>query len=221
MSGESVEVNITFHFEAVRKSNQVPKRRAMDVEFDEDDNMTRKQEDKDYVQEEEPTSVDEPRYTIKKLGFVGGMNESTTRTHNQALQTAKDDFLVPGTKQKTKLSEVEQQLKKAEAAQRRRIQSKTAAREAEGLRQSEKYAAWILKERRKKRLRSGTMKWFRYRFTFSSPQVLSLECSVDRKCWQFILLCRLYPPPHEKCAGPNCTYAYNAIHEKMQPSIAC
>jgi len=34
--------------------------------------------------------------------------------------------------QKTKLSEVEQQLKKAEAAQRRRIQSKKAAREAEG-----------------------------------------------------------------------------------------
>lgn len=31
----------------------------------------------------------------------------------------------------------------------------------------------------------------RYKFTFSSPQVLSLECSVDRKCWQFILLCRL------------------------------
>ena len=42
MSGESVDVNRTFHFEAVRKSNQVPKRRAMDVEFDEDDNMTRK-----------------------------------------------------------------------------------------------------------------------------------------------------------------------------------
>ncbi|XP_034911047.1 uncharacterized protein [Populus alba] len=94
--------------------------------------------------EEEPASVDEPRYTIKKLGFVGGRNESTTITHNQALQTAKDDFLVPGTgllefsnglpspppkKQKTKLSEVEQQLKKAEAAQRRRIQSKKAARE--------------------------------------------------------------------------------------------
>jgi len=56
-----------------------------------------RQEDKDYVQEEEPTSVDEPRYTIKKLGFVGGRNESTTITHNQALQTAKDDFLVPGT----------------------------------------------------------------------------------------------------------------------------
>jgi INO80 complex subunit B len=33
--------------------------------------------------------------------------------------------------QKTKLSEVEQQLKKAEAAQRRRMQSEKAAREAE------------------------------------------------------------------------------------------
>lgn len=35
--------------------------------------------------------------------------------------------------QKEKLSEVEQQLKKAEAAQRRRIQSEKAAREAEVL----------------------------------------------------------------------------------------
>ncbi|KAL3578658.1 hypothetical protein D5086_020162 [Populus alba] len=71
----------TFHFEAVRTSNQVPKRRAMDVEFDEDDNID-----------------EEVRY----LGRL---------------------------EQKTKLSEVEQQLKKAEAAQRRRIQSKKAARE--------------------------------------------------------------------------------------------
>ncbi|KAJ6982416.1 hypothetical protein NC653_025503 [Populus alba x Populus x berolinensis] len=141
MSGESVDVNRTFHFEAVRTSNQVPKRRAMDVEFDEDDN------------------IDE-------------------EAHNQALQTAKDDFLVPGTgllefsnglpspppkKQKTKLSEVEQQLKKAEAAQRRRIQSKKAAREAEG-----------------------------------------------------------YPPPREKCAGPNCTnaYKYRDLMSKLPLCIA-
>ena len=120
MSGESIFVNGTSHFEAVRKSNRVPKRCAMDVEFDEDDNTDEevrylgrlgaykerkreismvsdgRQEDKDYVQEEEPTSVDEPRYTIKKLGFVGGRNESTTTAQKRARQTAKDDFLVPG-----------------------------------------------------------------------------------------------------------------------------
>ncbi|XP_022722773.1 uncharacterized protein LOC111279955 isoform X2 [Durio zibethinus] len=80
--------------------------------------------------------------------FVEGRTKSTHTTRNRALQSRKDllsgpgaslvafpDGLPPGPpkKQKEKLSEVEQQLKKAEAAQRRRIQSEKAAREAEGL----------------------------------------------------------------------------------------
>lgn len=49
-------------------------------------------EDKDYT-EEAPTSDDEPEYKSKKVGFVEGMNESTT---TRALQCAKNVFLGSG-----------------------------------------------------------------------------------------------------------------------------
>ncbi|KAJ6899584.1 hypothetical protein NC652_025900 [Populus alba x Populus x berolinensis] len=159
-----------------------------------------RQEDKDYVQEEEPTSVDEPRYTIKKLGFVGGMNESTTRTHNQALQTAKDDFLVPG----TSLLEFSNghPLLKAEAVRKICcLDSERKEEEKIKKRHDEVVQAKAAKmDRLDQILLDGSLVrlelWLifsydiglphifnsvpcRYRFTFSSPQVLSLECSVD------------------------------------------
>lgn len=113
--------------ESVRKSKRVPKRRALDVGFDGDDDdeddelrylgklvapkvaagyedkelsgIGREQgldEDKDYVEEEEPTSDDEPGSKRKKLekgppdSFVDGRNESTPTTRNRALQAGKD-----------------------------------------------------------------------------------------------------------------------------------
>ncbi|XP_022741840.1 uncharacterized protein LOC111293324 isoform X2 [Durio zibethinus] len=109
-------------------------------------------EDGDYVEEDEPISDGEPGFKRKKLGrvsidlFVEGRTESTPTTRNRALQSGKDLLSGPGAslvefpdglppappkKQKEKLSEVAQQLKKAEAAQRRRMQSEKAAREAE------------------------------------------------------------------------------------------
>jgi len=45
-------------------------------------------------------------------------------------------------------------------------------------RQSEKYAAWIMKERRKKRLRSGMMKWFRYLENRQAAFIFSIPCSL-------------------------------------------
>lgn len=290
MSSESIFVNGTSHFEAVRKSNRVPKRCAMDVEFDEDGDIDEevrylgrlnaykerrrgvsmvsdgRQEDKDFVQEEEPTSEDEPGYPSKRLGYVGGRNESTTTAHKRARQTAKDDFLVPGAsllefpnglpsippkKQKTKLSEVEQQLKKAEAAQRRRMQSEKAAREAEAeairkIRGQDSGRKKKEEKMRKQRdevvqakaakadaIGPNTVRWVIgptgttviFSDDIGLPRIFnSLPCS--------------YPPPREKCAGPNCTNAYKyrdsksklplcslhcykAIHGKMQPLITC
>lgn len=57
-------------------------------------------------------------------------------------------------------------------------------------------------------------------------------------CNDYVMNCFSYPPPREKCAGPNCTNAYKyrdsksklplcslgcykAIHEKISPVIAC
>ncbi|KAL5782148.1 hypothetical protein ACOSP7_007177 [Xanthoceras sorbifolium] len=179
--GDSFSMNETY--EPVRKSKRVPKRRALDVGFDgedddEDDELRylgklgapkvaacyedeevagigREQgiyKDKKYMEdEEEPTSEDEPGSKRKKLekgpiSFVEGRNESIPTTRNRALQSGKDvlsgsgaSFIefpnglppAPSKRQKEKLSEVEQQLKKAEAAQRRRMQSEKAAKEAE------------------------------------------------------------------------------------------
>ncbi|CAK7326356.1 unnamed protein product [Dovyalis caffra] len=258
MSGESVDVNIPFHSEAVRKSNRVPKRRAMDVEFDEDDDIDEevrylgrlsaskerkkgisivsdgRQEDRDYEQEE-PTSDDENGYTCKKLGFVGVRNESTTNTHKRALQTGKYDFFVPGSsllefpnglpspppkKQKTKLSEEEQQLKKAEAAQRRRMQSEKAAREAEAeairkirgqdsgrKKKEEKMKKLRDKVVQTKAAKAGALEPNTVRWVIG-PTGTTVIFSDDIDC--------NYPPPREKCAGPNCTNAYKYRDSKSK-----
>ncbi|XWS38942.1 hypothetical protein CRYUN_Cryun18bG0007000 [Craigia yunnanensis] len=229
-------------------------------------------EDRDYVEEDEPISDDEPRSKRKKLGrgsvdlFVEGRTESTPTTRNRALQSGKDLLSGPGAslvefpdglppappkKQKEKLSEVEQQLKKAEAAQRRRMQSEKAAREAEaeairkilGQDSGRKKREEKMKKQRdelaqgkaakSETLASNTVRWVIgpdgttviFSEDIGLPQLFNSEpCS--------------YPPPREKCAGPNCTNTYKyrdsksklplcsldcykAIHAKAQPLIAC
>ncbi|PPD99622.1 hypothetical protein GOBAR_DD03334 [Gossypium barbadense] len=153
-TGVCVAGNETDRHEPTRKSKRVPKRRVLDVDEEDERNGGEGAafEDRDYVEEDECISDDEPGSKRKKLGrgsvdlFVEGRTESTPTTRNRALQSGKDLLSGPGAalvefpdglppapskKQKEKLSEVELQLKKAEAAQRRRMQSEKAARDAE------------------------------------------------------------------------------------------
>ncbi|KAG2694618.1 hypothetical protein I3843_08G150500 [Carya illinoinensis] len=109
-------------------------------------------EDTDYVEEEDPISDGEANSNKRKtrMEFVDllgdNKTEMTVTTRQRALQTGKDvsssfgasliEFPnglppAPPRKQKEKLSEVEQQLKRAEALQRRRMQVEKAARESE------------------------------------------------------------------------------------------
>ncbi|XP_009369940.2 uncharacterized protein LOC103959312 isoform X2 [Pyrus x bretschneideri] len=214
-------------------------------------------EDKDYLgedDEEELTSNDEPEPNGKKLKtgslslLLEGRKESTLTTRNRAFQPGKD--ILPGSGKKDKMSEVERQLKKAEAAQRRKVKLENAAREAEAgaIRRilgqdSKKKKEEKLKQQRDElnkgrtgcpvTLAPNTVRWVvgpnGTTVTFSDdiglPSIFSpVPCS--------------YPPPREKCAGPNCTNAYKyrdsksklplcslqcyrAIHEKMQPLITC
>ncbi|XVF28214.1 hypothetical protein REPUB_Repub15cG0010100 [Reevesia pubescens] len=228
-------------------------------------------EDRDYMEEDEPISDDEPGYKRMRLGrgsvdlFVKGRIESTPTTRNRALQSGKDLLSGPGAslvefpdglppappkKQKDKHSEMEQQLKKAEAAQRRRMQSEKAAREAEaeairkilGQDSGRKKEEKVKKQRdelaqekaaKSETLASNTVRWVMgpggttviFSEDVGLPQLFnSVPCS--------------YPPPREKCAGPNCTNTYKyrdsksklplcsldcykAIHAKAQPLIAC
>ncbi|OMO58466.1 PAPA-1-like conserved region [Corchorus olitorius] len=229
-------------------------------------------EDKDYMDEEEPISDDEPGSKRKKLGrgsvdlFGEGRTESIPTTRNRALQSGKDLFSGSGVsliefpdglppalpkKQKEKLSEVDQQMRKAEAAQRRRLQSEKAAREAEaeairrilGQDSGRKKREEKIKKQRdelaqgkaakSETLASNTVRWV------IGPGGTTVIFSEDIGLPQlFSSMPISYPPPREKCAAPNCTNTYKyrdsksklplcsldcykAVQGKTQPLIAC
>ncbi|XP_021906699.1 INO80 complex subunit B isoform X1 [Carica papaya] len=300
--GESISVNGTYMSKPVRKSKRVPKRRVLDVGFNDGDDDEDEEirylgrlnassvtadyensgdeisktgegiyEDKDYMEEEEPTSDDEPGSKRKKTWkdsvdlFLEGRNESTPTTRHRTLQSSKDvlsgcftgllefpDGLPPAQpkKQKEKLSELEQQLKKAEAAQRRRMQSEKAAREAEA-----EAIRKILGQDSGRKKREEKMKKQQNELTQGKDKSHTLAPNTIRCVIGptgttvtfsediglpnlFSSLSGRYPPPREKCAGPNCTNTYKyrdsksklplcslrcykAIHGKMQALIAC
>lgn len=191
-------------------------------------------EDADYGEEEEPSSdgLLESRSKIHKdfVDLSVEANKETSLTRRQrALQSGKDstnlvefpDGLPPAPSKKHKFSEVEQQARKAEAAQRRRMQVEKQNRESEaeairkilGQDSSRKKREDKLKKRRdelaqEKAANSLTLPPNTVRcvigpsgttVTFSEdvglPSILtSKPCS--------------YPPPREKCAGPLCTNPY-------------
>lgn len=206
-------------------------------------------EDIDYEEEEDPTSdgelEDRKRKKHKKESIqllMEGKREVTLTTRQRALQLGKDasgaastiEFpnglpAAPPRKQKEKLSEVEQQLKKAEAAQRRKIQVEKAAQESEaeairkilGQDSSRKKREDKMKKRREEiaqekaanalvlapntiRLVMGPAGTI---MTFSNdmglPKIFnSKPCS--------------YPPPREVCAGPLCSNPYKYRDSKSK-----
>ncbi|XP_039071249.1 uncharacterized protein LOC120218363 [Hibiscus syriacus] len=229
-------------------------------------------EDRDYVEEDEWESNEEPGSKRKKMRsgsvdfFVDGRTKSTHTTRNVALQSWKDHLSGPGAglvefqdglptappkKQKEILSEVELQLKKAVAAQRRRMQSEKAARDAEaeairkilGQDSARKKKEDKMKKQRdelaqekatkSETLASNTVRWV------MSPSGTTVTFSEDIGLPQlFNSAPSSYPPPREKCAGLNCTNpykyrdsksklplcslaCYKATQAKAQPSIAC
>lgn len=232
----------------------------------------RSSEDTDYVEEEDPLSDGEPETKRKKQrkDLVDVMRDSTREmaitTRKRALQTGKDISSISGAssiefpnglppapprKQKDKLSEMEQQLKKAEAAQRRRIQVEKAAREsqAEAIRKilgqdsSRKKREDKMKKRQEDlaqeraasamTLASNTVRWVMgpTGTVVIFPNEMGLPTIFEPKACS-------YPPPRERCAGPSCTnpykyrdsksklplcslQCYKAIHQKLQAVTAC
>ncbi|XP_058189968.1 uncharacterized protein LOC131307471 [Rhododendron vialii] len=228
--------------------------------------------DTEYVEEEQLVSDGEPETKKKKkqgkelVDDLGdGKREMAITTRQRALQSVKHvssnsgasvvefpNGLPPAPrKQKEKLSEVEQQLKKAEVAQRRRMQTEKAARESEaeairkilGQDSSRKKREDKLKQRQEElaqeratnamTLASNTVRWLLgpTGSVVTFPNEMGLPSIFEPKACS-------YPPPREKCAGPSCTNAYKyrdskskvplcslqcykAIHEKMQPVTSC
>ncbi|EOY11665.1 HIT zinc finger,PAPA-1-like conserved region, putative [Theobroma cacao] len=233
----------------------------------------RTSEDTDYMEEDEESVSDvEPENRRKRakmeiVDFLGdSKKEMTVTTRQRALQAGKhisSSFGVspiefpnglppaPPKKQKEKLSEVEQQLKKAEAAQRRRMQVEKAARESEaeairkilGQDSSRKKREDKIKKRQEEMaqekvansmiLASDFVRWVMgpSGTVVTFPDEVGLPSIFDPKPCS-------YPPPREKCAVPSCTNpykyrdsksklplcslrCYKAIHKKMSPLAAC
>ncbi|XP_010671699.1 uncharacterized protein LOC104888427 isoform X2 [Beta vulgaris subsp. vulgaris] len=208
--------------------------------FDTKDGRRRIYEDNDY--EMELTSDDGLKSKRKRLkeDFVDPSGrEMTMKTRKRALEHPESGGLVefpnglpsPPSK-KQKLPEMDQQLRKAEAAQRRRLQAEKAAKEAqaEAIRKILGQDSDRKKEEKLKKqeelaqekivkaatLKPNTVRWIFGQHgtvvTFSEdmglPRILnSLPCSLK--------LSR-YPPPREKCVGPNCTNEYKYRDSKSK-----
>ncbi|KAL3843539.1 hypothetical protein ACJIZ3_000942 [Penstemon smallii] len=219
-------------------------------------------EEIDYMEEEESASDGEIEPKNSRPRDEISNRESSITTRRRAIQTGRDNSLgliqfpdglppAPPRKQKEQLSEVEQQLKRAEAAQRRRMQNEKAARQSQdeairkilGQDSSRKKREDKIKKRQEELAQernanaatvapdvvrwvmgpSGTIVTF--------PNEIGLPSIFEPKACS-------YPPPREKCAGPSCTnvykyrdsksnlplcslLCYKAIHEKTQSLTAC
>ncbi|URE02783.1 PAPA-1-like conserved region [Musa troglodytarum] len=195
--------------------------------------------DVDYVEEEELGSDVAPDAKRKKqnatLELAADVRTECLTTRQRALQSGKagnGESLIefpnglppaPSRKQKEKLSEVEIQAKKAEAAQRRKMQVEKQTRESEaaairkilGQDKKEEKKQKELEEKAKAAksvtLQPSTIRWVMgptgMIVTFADdvglPSLFSSKPSS-------------YPPPREKCAGPSCTNAYKYRDSKTK-----
>ncbi|KAL6177041.1 hypothetical protein ACLB2K_053673 [Fragaria x ananassa] len=216
--------------------------------------------DADY--EEEDKLSDGELEDKKKQKKEAAEPEMTLTTRQRALQSSKDASSSPGSsliefpnglppaaprKQKEKSTEYDQQVKKAEAAQRRRMQIEKANRESEeeairkilGQDSSRKKKEDKIKKRQEElaqekaanalALASSTIRYVMgpNGTTVIFPHDMGLPSLFDPKPCS-------YPPPREKCAGPSCTnpykyrdsksklplcslWCYKAVQEKTQP----
>ncbi|KAK4273289.1 hypothetical protein QN277_021718 [Acacia crassicarpa] len=207
-------------------------------------------EDDDYEEEEETGSDGEHDDRKKKKQrkesvdvLMDSKREITLTTRQRALQSSKDASAsgssliefpnglppAPPRKQKEKLSEVEQQIKKAEAAQRRKMQVEKAAKESEaeairkilGQDSSRKKREEKIKKRQEElaqekaaNARLNASNTIRYVMgpagtTLIFPEEMGLPSLFDSKpCG--------YPPPREKCAAPSCTNPYKYRDSKSK-----
>ncbi|XVE73450.1 hypothetical protein DITRI_Ditri11bG0118600 [Diplodiscus trichospermus] len=208
-------------------------------------------EDTDYEEEDERVSDSELEGKKKKKqrkesvdALMESKRELTLTTRQRALQSSKDASSVPSSsliefpnglppppsrKQKEKLSEVEQQLKKAEAAQRRRMQVEKAARESEaeairkilGQDSSRKKREEKMKKRQEElaqekavneeMLATNTIRLVMgpSGTTVTFPRDMGFPSIFHSKPSS-------YPPPRENCAGPSCANPYKYRDSKSK-----
>lgn len=228
---------------------------SVDTDYEEEDVVSDHENEGNKGKKPRKESPDSPNETKR---------ETTLTSRQRALLSGRDSASAatqiefpnglppaPPRKQKEKLTEVEQQLKKAEAAERRRIQNEKAARESEaeairkilGQDSSRKKREDKLKKRQEeiaqekaanaKMLAPSTIR------TVIGPTGTTVAFAEDIGLPHiFDPKPTCYPPKRENCAGPSCTNAYKyrdsksnvplcslkcykAIHERMQAESGC
>ncbi|KAJ0239951.1 HIT zinc finger and PAPA-1-like domain-containing protein [Hirschfeldia incana] len=163
--------------------------------------------------------------------------ESTMTSRQRALASASGkstaiefpDGLPPTTRRKKEnLSEMEQQVKKAEAAQRRKVQVEKAARESEaeairkilGQDSSRKKREDKIKKRldeiAQEKAAHEEMAPTSFIRTIMGPSGTTVSFPTDKVPSLFDPKPSGYPPPRENCAGPSCTNPYRYRHSKLK-----
>ncbi|KAL6636689.1 hypothetical protein ACP70R_024261 [Stipagrostis hirtigluma subsp. patula] len=238
-----------------KKLSKVSKNKSAPYEVDEDFTMSRSSrdgrkkldlEDIDEFAEEEEAEMDENNM-VKDVESPSDVKIETPglTTRQRALQGrgSHGDSLIefpdglptaPSRRQKDKLSEVEIQAKKAEAAQRRKMQIEKAEKEqqAEAMRKILGIDSEKKKEEKKQKEKEEKEKQARleeYRknciqtvmgpqgTVVTFPESMGLPSIFNSKPVS-------YPPPREKCAGPSCTNPYKYRDSKTKLplcSLAC
>uniref|UniRef100_A0A1J3HLS4 INO80 complex subunit B-like conserved region domain-containing protein n=1 Tax=Noccaea caerulescens TaxID=107243 RepID=A0A1J3HLS4_NOCCA len=170
----------------------------------------------------------------KEIG-VEMKRESNLTSRQRALASASGrssaiefpDGLPPTSRRKKEnLSEMEQQLKKTEAAQRRKVQIEKAARESEaeairkilGQDSSRKKREDKIKKRldelAQEKAAHEEMAPTSFIRTIMGPGGTTVSFPIDKVPSLFDQKPTCYPPPREKCAGPSCTNTFKYRHSK-------
>ncbi|WVZ90752.1 hypothetical protein U9M48_037023 [Paspalum notatum var. saurae] len=174
---------------------------------------------------ESPVNVRSEPLTTRRRALQSWMdgNSSSTVEFPDGLP------LAPSRSKKDKLSEEELLAKKAEAAQRRRMQVEKATKESEaeairkilGMDSEKKKEERKQKEReekeravREQNIAATSVRWVMgpTGTIVSFPHAVGLPSIFNSKPHS-------YPPPREKCAGPSCTNAYKYRHSKLNLPI--
>ncbi|XP_071698092.1 uncharacterized protein [Rutidosis leptorrhynchoides] len=194
---------------------------SVDTDYEEEEELVSDQEnDGNNKKKSRKDSPDSPNETKKETTLTSRQRALLSSTATQ-IEFPNGLPPAPPRKQKEKLTEVEQQLKKAEAAERRRIQNEKAARESEaeairkilGQDSSRKKREDKLKKRQEelaqekaanaKTLAPSTIR------TVISPTGTTVAFAEDIGLPHiFDSKPTSYPPPRERCAGPSCMNPY-------------
>ncbi|KAL5205897.1 hypothetical protein ABZP36_034106 [Zizania latifolia] len=219
------EIDGDFVTSRSNKDGKKRSRESTDVDNSEEEPMSDNELDaknkKQKAVTESPASIRSEPLTTRRRALQSWMdgNSSSAIEFPDGLPSA------PSKSKKDKISEEEMLAKKAEAAQRRRMQVEKATKESEaeairkilGLdsdkkKEERKQKELEEKERaaRAQNLAGNTIRWVMgpSGTVVSFPKEVGLPSIFNSKPCS-------YPPPREKCAGPACTNAYRYRDSKL------